>query len=68
MNAPVSHIRIDSRLVLRERAEARALLYREGYLALHEAVDQLAYDAERDGINVDEAQGILAEAFRPVRP
>ena len=67
MNAPITHIKIDSRLVLRERAAARALLYREGYLDLHDAVDVLAHDAERDGIDVDEAQAILAAAFRAAR-
>jgi hypothetical protein len=67
MNAPVNNLRIDAVLVLRERAEARAILWREGYLDLYEAVDKLAADAARDGIRVDVAQAIMAQAFQAVR-
>jgi hypothetical protein len=38
-------------------------LWSAGELDLHTAVDALALAAERDGIDVDEAQGILASEF-----
>ena len=57
--------------VLELRAWARAYLYSIGELTLHEAVDVLQRDAQRDGL-VDElgqdgVQQILADAFRPHR-
>jgi hypothetical protein len=67
MNAPAIHFKIDAVLVLKERAEARAYLWAAGEFDLHEAVDRLAVDAEREGINTDTAQAILAEAFGAVR-
>ena len=58
--------------VLRERAEARAYLVEVGYLALHDAVDELQAAAVRDGlvnlIGQDEIQNILASAFAVRRP
>ena len=55
----------------RERAWARAYLWSVGELDLHEAVDQLQRDAERDGlvglIGQDSVQQIMADAFRPYR-
>jgi hypothetical protein len=53
--------------VFRERAWARAYPWRAGELDLHEAVDVLQRDAERDGlvkrIGQDAVQQILAAAF-----
>jgi hypothetical protein len=50
-----------------ERAEARAYLWSIGELTLHEAVDVLQADAERDGlieqIGQDQIQKILGECF-----
>jgi hypothetical protein len=52
------------------RAEARALLWQAGEFDLHEAVDKLQADAERDGlvaaIGQDEVQRLMAEAFEAV--
>lgn len=45
------------------RCWARAYLARINVLSLHEAVDQLAIDAERDGIDIDQAQAIMASEF-----
>jgi hypothetical protein len=73
MTAPVrqSALRIDPNLVLRARAEARALLWQAGEFDLHEAVDVLQRDAERDGlitaIGQDAVQAIITEAFHKVR-
>ena len=57
--------------VLELRAWARAYLYSVGELTLHEAVDVLQRDAQRDGlvdeIGQDGVQQILADAFRPYR-
>jgi hypothetical protein len=53
--------------VFRARAEARALLVQLGELGLHDAVDVLQSDAERDGLvdalGQDALQQILATAF-----
>jgi len=53
--------------VLRERALARAILWREGELTLHDAVDVLWADAVRDGLvaqlGADRVQELLAQAF-----
>jgi hypothetical protein len=55
--------------VLELRAWARSYLYSIGELELHEAVDILWHDAERDGlveeIGEDQVQQILADAFAP---
>jgi hypothetical protein len=57
--------------IFRARVEARALLWQAGELDLHEAVDRLQADAQRDGlvrdIDQDGIQQILADAFRRVR-
>jgi hypothetical protein len=57
--------------VLELRAWARAYLYSIGELTLHEAVDVLQHDAQRDGLvaelGQDAVQQILADAFRPYR-
>ena len=75
MNAPVrkplvAEVRADSVEVFTERAEARALLWAAGEFDLHEAVDKLQADAERDGlvaaVGQDEVQRIIAEAFSAV--
>ena len=54
-----------------ERAEARALLWSIGELELHEAVDNLQRDAERNGLvdelGQDRVQKILADSFRTYR-
>jgi hypothetical protein len=68
--APQQTIRIDPVAVFIARAEARALLYAANEFDLHEAVDKLQADAERDGlvaaIGQDEVQRIIAEAFSAV--
>jgi hypothetical protein len=50
------------------RADARAYLWSIGEIELHEAVDVLQQDAERDGltkrIGADAIQAILAGAFQ----
>lgn len=54
----------------RLRCEARAYLVAAGELMLHEAVDGLQADAERDGlvrdIGPDQIQAIMATAFQEV--
>ena len=54
-----------------ERAEVRAYLWSIGELTLHEAVDVLQADAERDGlieqIGQDQIQKILGECFASYR-
>jgi hypothetical protein len=54
---------VDAADVLRLRAWARARLFAEGELDLQEAVDVLAAAAERDGIDTDLAQQIIASEF-----
>jgi hypothetical protein len=53
--------------VFRERCEARAILYAEGELELHEAVDVLQEGAKQDGLiaalGQDAVQAMMAEAF-----
>jgi hypothetical protein len=53
--------------VLRERAEAKAVLIANGYLDLQSAVDELWEAAERAGLvktlGADEVQRILSESF-----
>ncbi len=55
----------------RLRCEARAYLFAIGDLDLHEAVDRLQADAERDGlvwaIGQDAVQGMIGAAFGAVR-
>ena len=67
----IAECRVDLVDVLRERAEARAYLWSIGDLDLHEAVDVLQADAERDGlverIGQDGVQEIIAAAFRSIR-
>ena len=64
-------IAIDAVAVFSARAEARAILWREGELTLHEAVDALWAAAVRGGLvtrlGADHVQRILADAFVPVR-
>ena len=65
------HVRVDTVAAFTARCEARALLWRCCDLDLHEAVDKLQHDAERDGlverIGQDAVQAILAKAFEAVR-
>ena len=65
MNAAVaiSARRVDPLDVLELRAWARAYLCSIGELELHEAVDVLQHDAQRDGLDQDAVQKILATAF-----
>jgi hypothetical protein len=67
----IAERRVDPVDVFLERAEARAYLWSIGDLDLHEAVDVLQADAERDGlvehIGQDGVQKIIAEAFRSFR-
>jgi hypothetical protein len=62
---------IDAVTVFRARCEARAQLWFNGALSLHDAVDELWHDAERDGLvaklGADEVQRIVADAFAPLR-
>jgi hypothetical protein len=72
MNGTVEHTTALAPLdVLALRAWARAYLWSIGKLTLHEAVDQLQPDAERDGlveqIGQDGVQKILSDAFAPYR-
>ena len=64
-------VRADPVKVLIARAEARALLWAAGEFDLHEAVDKLQADAERDGlvaaVGQDGLQRIIAEAFALAR-
>jgi hypothetical protein len=58
-------------VVFKARCQARALLFAEGELDLHEAVDVLQADAEATGlvglIGQDAVQAIMGDAFEPVR-
>jgi hypothetical protein len=73
MSAPaIKHTTAPSpRDVLELRAWARAYLYAIGELTLHQAVDVLQHDAQRDGlvrlIGQDAVQQIIAVAFQPYR-
>ena len=49
------------------RSWARALLWAEGLLDLHEAVDGLAQAADLCGLDTDTAQSVMSAAFRAVR-
>jgi hypothetical protein len=53
------------------RAEARAMLWGAGEFDLHEAVDKLQADAERDGLvaefGQDRVQQLIAATFAPLR-
>jgi hypothetical protein len=57
--------------VFRLRAWARAYLYMAGEIDLHDAIDVLQRDAERDGLvaelGPDAVQAILSDAFAKVR-
>lgn len=54
------------------RCWARARLYAEGELELHDAVDELQASAETSGLvdahGQDAVQAVMADAFREVRP
>jgi hypothetical protein len=58
-------------VAFKARAEARALLWHCGEFDLHEAIDKLQVDAERDGlikmIGQDAVQEIISKAFGVVR-
>jgi hypothetical protein len=53
------------------RCDARAYLWSVGDLDLHDAVDQLQRDAERDGlverVGQNAVQAIIADAFQSYR-
>jgi len=72
VNVPVrrQQIRLDPLEVFVARAEARAMLWAACEFDLHEAVDVLQRDAERDGLvdelGQDAVQAILSRAFRRV--
>jgi hypothetical protein len=72
MNVPLrrQQIRLDPLEVFVARAEARAMLWAAYEFDLHEAVDVLQRDAERDGLvdelGQDAVQAILSRAFRRV--
>ena len=67
MTAVAAVARPDPLDVFRERAEARAYLVEIGDLSLHDAVDGLQANADRDGLvdeyGQDAVQQILATAF-----
>ena len=71
MTAAIAIIRVNLLDAFIERADARAYLWSIGELTLHEAVDVLQADAERDGlieqIGQDQIQKILAECFASYR-
>jgi len=71
MTAAVAIKRINLLDAFIERTEGRAYLWSIGELTLHEAVDVLQFDAERDGlieqIGQDQIQKILSECFVPYR-
>ena len=71
MTAAVTIKHIDPVDAFIERAEGRAYLWLIGDLTLHEAVDVLQADAERDGlieqIGQDQIQKILGESFASYR-
>jgi hypothetical protein len=62
---------VDLVAVFELRAWARARLFAEGELELHDAVDELQEDAERDGlvaaIGQDAVQSMMTDAFDAVR-
>jgi hypothetical protein len=71
LHHPMSAARPDPVEVFELRAWARAKLYQADELDLHDAVDVLQRDAERDGlvdaIGQDKVQAILRDAFHAVR-
>ena len=71
MTAAVTIKHIDPVDAFIERAESRAYLWSIDELTLHEAVDVLQADAERDGlieqIGQDQMQKILDECFASYR-
>ena len=71
MTAAIAIARVDPLEAFIERAEGRAYLWSIGELTLHEAVDVLQADAERDGlieqIGQDQIQKILGECFASYR-
>ena len=71
MTSAIAIKRINLLDVFIERAEGRAYLWSIGELTLHEAVDVLQADAERDGlieqIGQDQIQKIFSECFAPYR-
>lgn len=66
-HAEIEQRTVDPLEVFTLRCQAQALLVELGELALHDAVDGLQSDAERDGladlIGQDRVQEILAAAF-----
>jgi len=73
MNAPLRTsdvVPVPAIDVFRLRAWARAYLFAASEFDLHEAVDKLQADAERDGlvaqIGQDKVQQIIAEEFHKV--
>jgi hypothetical protein len=74
-NSPESVEKVDTRpsplAALTLRCWARARLFAEGEISLHDAVDVLWHAAERDGLvkqlGTDQVQQILADTFAAVR-
>jgi hypothetical protein len=78
MTAPLRHpvaaaraVRVDALKAFEQRCWARAHLWAAGEFDLHEAVDVLQRDAERDGlveaIGQDAVQRIMYDGFHRVR-
>jgi hypothetical protein len=77
MNAPVrkpvvvGEARADPVEVFRRRCASRAKLWHTGQIDLHSAVDELQHSAEASGlidaIGQDAVQGLMVEAFAPLR-
>jgi hypothetical protein len=77
MNAPVrkpvvvGEARADPVEVFRLRCASRAKLWHTGQIDLHSAVDELQHSAEASGlidaIGQDAVQGLMVEAFAPLR-
>jgi hypothetical protein len=68
---PPQAVSVDVLAAFQLRAWARARLFGEGELGLHDAVDELQLGAVRDGlvaaIGQDAVQGLIANAFGAVR-
>ena len=64
-------VRADPVEVFRPRCHSRAKLWHDGEIDLHSAVDELQHAAEASGlidaIGQDAVQGLMVEAFAPLR-
>jgi hypothetical protein len=67
----MTRVSVDLAAVFAARCKARATLYAAGELTLHDAVDKLEHDAERDGLvaalGQDRVQWMMTSAFAAAR-